>query len=118
MKRRKRKSDRLIETHSKVSYLPIAHRLDHAWARHLNGTRQIENIPLSELTPLDRNPRLHSKKQIRELASAMDTFSFTNPILVDAENHIIAGNGRFQAAQLRGMETVPCLRIENMTAAQ
>lgn len=78
----------------------------------------IKEIAVAELRPWTKNPRLHSKKQIRQLAHAIETFGFTNPVLVDAENNILAGHGRVAAAKSLRMDRVPCLRIENMTAAQ
>jgi DNA modification methylase len=78
----------------------------------------IDEIPLSNLKPWAKNPRQHSKKQIRQLARAIETFGFTNPVLVDADNNILAGHGRVAAAKVLRMDRVPCLRIENMTPAQ
>src|SRR5438270_394632 len=78
----------------------------------------INDVAVAELRPWTKNPRLHSRKQIRQLARAIETFGFTNPVLVDADNRILAGHGRIAAAKLLGMDCVPCLRIENMTAAQ
>ena len=56
---------------------------------------------------MERNARTHSKKQIRQIADSITTFGFTNPVLMDAENTILAGHGRVAAAKLLGMETVP-----------
>ena len=123
MRKRKKKSGHAIETFSKVSYLQASgdqldQAIGRARTRAANDGARIEHIPLGDLTPWTKNPRLHSKRQVRQLARAIETFGFTNPILVDAENHILAGHGRAAAAQLLGMDRVPCLRIENMTAAQ
>ena len=78
---------------------------------------KLETIPLTALKPHDRNPRTHTKKQIRQLADSIKRFGFTNPVLVDGENRIIAGHGRVEAARLIGMTTVPVLRLEHMTEA-
>jgi DNA modification methylase len=78
----------------------------------------IEQIAIDKLRPAPRNARTHSKKQIRQLARAIETFGFTNPVLVDADDQILAGHARVLAAGRVGMKQVPCLRIENMTAAQ
>src|SRR6056297_627077 len=78
----------------------------------------IEHLPLTRLRPWQRNARTHSKKQIRQIADSIETFGFTNPVLIDAENTILAGHGRVAAAKLLGMERVPCVRLEHMTPAQ
>ena len=70
------------------------------------------------LRPWARNARTHSKKQIRQIAESIRTFGFTNPVLIDEEKTILAGHGRVAAAQLLGLETVPCRLISSMSAAQ
>lgn len=80
--------------------------------------QSLEHIALAELRPWARNARTHSKKQVRQIADSIRAFGFTNPVLIDAQNSILAGHGRVAAARLLGMETVPCLRLEAMTAAQ
>jgi ParB-like chromosome segregation protein Spo0J len=42
-------------------------------------------------------------------------FGFTNPILVDRKNGIIAGHGRVDGAKLLGMEQVPTIRLEDLS---
>ena len=73
------------------------------------------HAPVS-LTPYPRNARTHSKKQIRQIADSISQFGFTNPILIDNHNMILAGHGRLEAAKLLGMDEVPCVRLEDMTA--
>jgi ParB-like chromosome segregation protein Spo0J len=53
---------------------------------------------LSELKPTARNARTHSRAQIEQIAAAMKEFGFTNPVLVDDEDRILAGHGRVAAA--------------------
>jgi DNA modification methylase len=81
-------------------------------------TSTIEYLPLESLRPWKRNARTHSKKQIRQIADSIETFGFTNPVLIDAENSILAGHGRVAAAKLLEMATVPCVRLEHMTPEQ
>jgi ParB-like chromosome segregation protein Spo0J len=78
----------------------------------------IEYLPLGSLSPYARNARTHSKKQIKQIADSIQQFGFTNPVLVDRENIILAGHGRLEAAKLLGMTEVPCVRLERMTQAQ
>lgn len=79
---------------------------------------EIELVPTEILQPYARNPRKHSRKQIRQIAHSIEEFGFTNPLLVDADNGVIAGHGRLEAAKLLGRPTVPILRIEHLTEAQ
>src|SRR5262245_28681498 len=78
----------------------------------------VEHSAIAALKPHDKNPRRHTKKQIRQIAASIETFGWTNPILVDAEDRIIAGHGRVEAAKLLKLERVPTIRIEDLTAAQ
>lgn len=78
----------------------------------------VEALPVSALKPYANNPRTHTKKQIRQIAQSIETFGWTNPILIDADDGVIAGHGRLAAAAQLGLETVPVIRIENMSAAQ
>lgn len=59
-----------------------------------------------------------SRKQAHQIADSIRTFGFTNPVLIDAGNTILAGHGRVVAAKQLGLKAVPCLRLEHMTAAQ
>lgn len=80
--------------------------------------RQIVRRDIGQLRPWARNARKHSKKQIRQIADSIETFGFTNPVLIDQEDTILAGHGRVEAAKLLGWATVPCLHVEHMSAAQ
>lgn len=78
----------------------------------------VEQVPVSSLKPYANNPRTHTKKQIRQIAESIKTFGWMNPVLVDANDRIIAGHGRVEAAKLLGIPTVPILRIEDLSEAQ
>ena len=79
---------------------------------------QIEYLSLGSLAPYARNARTHSKKQIQQIAVSITQFGFTNPVLVDRENIILAGHGRAAAAKLLELTEIPCVRLEHMTQAQ
>ncbi len=78
----------------------------------------VQHVPVTNLKPYPGNPRTHSKKQIRQIADSIETFGWTNPILVDEDNGVIAGHGRLEAAKLLGQNEVPVLRIDHMTDEQ
>lgn len=79
---------------------------------------RIETRPIADLVPHERNPRTHSKRQIKQIADSIRAFGFTNPILIDRDDTIIAGHGRVEAAKLVGIAQVPTIRLEDMTEAQ
>ncbi len=80
--------------------------------------QNIEMIAIGDLTPWATNARTHSKKQVRQIADSIETFGFTNPVLIDERRRILAGHGRVEAARLLGWSEVPCLRIEHMSEAE
>jgi len=80
--------------------------------------RQIKTAQVSNLRPYANNPRTHSPKQIAQIAESIKTFGFTNPILVDHENGVIAGHGRLEAAKKLGISDVPVICLEDMSKAQ
>ena len=78
----------------------------------------IEYKKTGELIPYINNSRTHSEKQVQQVAASIKEFGFTNPILIDEGNGIIAGHGRLQAAQMMGMDEVPTITLEGLTEAQ
>jgi ParB-like chromosome segregation protein Spo0J len=72
----------------------------------------------ADLTPYAKNSRTHSDTQIAQLVASLQEFGFTNPILLDGANGIIAGHGRLKAAQQLGYETVPTIELGNMSDEQ
>jgi DNA modification methylase len=79
---------------------------------------QIEYLSLGSLAPYAKNARTHSKKQVKQIAESITQFGFTNPVLIDRENTILAGHGRVAAAKLLELTEIPCVRLEHMTKAQ
>jgi len=74
--------------------------------------------PLGSLRAHPGNARTHSKHQIRQIAESIRVFGFTNPVMIDLDNRIIAGHGRVAAAKLLGMEQIPTLRLEGLSPDQ
>ena len=81
----------------------------------LTASDQIEYISPSKLKPYRLNARQHTKKQLEQLAEAMNRFGFTAPVLIDDDNNILAGHARVGAAKLLKMRTVPCRRLLNLS---
>src|ERR1041384_2915843 len=78
----------------------------------------VEYRPVDRLIPYARNSRTHSAAQVAEIAASIREFGWTNPILVDGSNGIIAGHGRLLAARKLGMTLVPVIELAGMTEAQ
>jgi DNA modification methylase len=78
----------------------------------------VEAMGITRLRPYPGNARVHSKKQIRQIANSIQRFGFTNPVLIGDDDEIIAGHGRVEAAKLLGMKSVPTLRLSHLDAAQ
>jgi DNA modification methylase len=74
--------------------------------------------PISDLKNNPRNARTHTKYQVRQIANSITEFGFTNPVLLDHNNTIIAGHGRVAAAKLLGMSSAPTIRLENLSPDQ
>tara|TARA_R110000822_G_scaffold203133_1_gene340051 strand:- start:1121 stop:2383 length:1263 start_codon:yes stop_codon:yes gene_type:complete len=75
-------------------------------------------VSTNDLFPYANNARTHSAAQLAQVAASIKEFGFTNPILIDENNVIIAGHGRLEAAKLLGMETVPVRVLDNLTNDQ
>jgi DNA modification methylase len=73
---------------------------------------------IEELKPDPANPRLHSKKQIRQIADSIKTFGFNVPVLVDADLNVKAGHGRLLACRELGWTELPTLCLDHLTPAQ
>lgn len=78
----------------------------------------IEDHPIAQLVPFSNNARTHSKHQTRQIADSIRAFGFTNPVLIDERNTIVAGHGRVAAAKLLGFDSVPTIRIDHLTQDQ
>ena len=73
---------------------------------------------VDELIPYARNAKQHSESQVAQIAASIKEFGFTNPILTDADNGIIAGHGRLMAAQKLGLDKVPTIELAHLSETQ
>src|SRR4051794_19425156 len=78
----------------------------------------VEMWPINRLIPYALNARQHSDKQIDQIAASMREFGFTNPILVDNRDGIIAGHARLAAARKLGLAEVPVIVLDHLTELQ
>lgn len=79
---------------------------------------KIETRLVADLIPYASNSRTHSDAQVAQIAASIREFGWTNPILIDGENTIIAGHGRLLAARKLGMEDVPAIILDHLSKAQ
>ena len=73
---------------------------------------------VTELIPYVNNSRTHSDEQVAQIAASIKEFGWTNPILVDGQNGIIAGHGRLLAARKLGHKEVPTIELSELTETQ
>ena len=81
-------------------------------------TLTIQNWRTVALIPYARNSRTHSQEQIEQIANSIREFGFTNPILVDTQDGILAGHARLLAARQVGLSQVPVIVLDHLTETQ
>lgn len=79
---------------------------------------KITQKKVESLIPYINNSRTHSDEQVAQIAASIKEFGWTNPILVDGDNSIIAGHGRLMAARKLGYKEVPTIELADLTETQ
>ena len=79
---------------------------------------KIEQRKVESLIPYVNNSRKHSDEQVAQIAASIKEFGWTNPILVDGDNGIIAGHGRLMAARKLDMDKVPVIELAHLSDNQ
>jgi DNA modification methylase len=80
--------------------------------------QQLLFVAIGDLIPDPHNPRKHGRAQISAIARSIEVFGFNAPILVDKNNKIVAGHGRYEAAMLLGIDKVPVILLDHLTPNQ
>ena len=75
-------------------------------------------VQVSEIIPYPRNAREHSTSQISQIVASIREFGFTNPLLLDEQNTLIAGHGRLAAAQQLSLPELPAIVLDGLSDAQ
>ena len=78
----------------------------------------VTKININQIKPYKNNPKLHNKKQVSQIVNSIKEFGFVNPILIDEDGEIIAGHGRYMAAQAMNMTNVPAIVLSHLSDAQ
>ena len=73
---------------------------------------EVVQRPISSIEPYGKNAKKHPEKQVQKIADSIREFGFNQAIVVDKDNVIIVGHGRYLAAHLLGMEMVPVLQMD------
>src|SRR5580692_7663661 len=79
---------------------------------------EVTYLRTASLKPDPRNPRVHSDKQVRQIAQSIESFGFNVPLLIDDRQKVIAGHGRLLAARRLGWDAVPTIRLSHLSESQ
>ena len=79
---------------------------------------KIEYVPITDIKPYAGNAKLHPQEQIDQIKTSIKLMGFDDPIAIWKNGEIIEGHGRYLAAQQLGIETVPIIRLDNLTDEQ
>lgn len=83
--------------------------------------KSIENIVyknITELKPYKKNAKKHPKEQVEQIANSIKEFGFTQPVLIDKHNSVVAGHGRILGAKKAGLKEVPTVCLDELTEEQ
>ena len=78
---------------------------------------EIQEFGIDEIKPYEKNPR-KNEDSVKFVANSIKEFGFNVPIVIDADNVIVAGHTRWKAAKQLGLEKVPCIKKDDLTPAQ
>lgn len=75
-------------------------------------------MEIVKIKPYHKNAKKHPEKQIQQIAESIKAFGFNQPIVIDKNNEIVVGHGRYEAAKLLGLTDVPVIRADQLTEEQ
>ena len=87
------------------------------------GKKGIENIKVTyrkirELKPYKKNAKKHPREQVERIANSIKEFGFTQPVIIDKNNCVVAGHGRILGAKKAGLKEVPTICLDDLTEEQ
>ena len=88
------------------------------WIMTLLANTKVERVATKKLKTNAKNAKRHPQEQVKLIAKNMRIFGFTNPLLIDQHNNIIAGHARYSAALQLGLPEVPTIRLSHLTAME
>jgi DNA modification methylase len=104
----------------KSRFIEVAIMIEHPQSLRSTPDAKIalHYMPTAALKPDAKNARRHSRQHVQQLAASIELFGFAVPILVDADDQVIAGHGRLLAANYLGLPEIPVVRLAHLTPAQ
>ena len=79
---------------------------------------QIVYKKIGDLKPYKKNAKKHPKEQVERIANSIKEFGFTQPVIIDKDNCVVAGHGRILGAKKAGLKTIPTVKLESLTEEQ
>ena len=73
---------------------------------------------VEDLIPYVNNQKLHPEQQVLKISNSIKEFGFIQPLVIDKDNIIVIGHGRYEGAKLLDMDKVPCIAVDNLNEAQ
>jgi site-specific DNA-methyltransferase (adenine-specific) len=73
---------------------------------------------IKDLKPYKKNAKKHNKEQVEQIANSIKEFGFTQPVIIDKNNCVVAGHGRILGAKKAGLKQVPTVTLEELTEEQ
>src|SRR5262245_4703216 len=86
--------------------------------RRASEIRPIAAVAIGQIRPHPRNPRTHSRKQVRQIADSIQAVGFASPVLLDEHGVLLAGHGRLEAAKLLGLKAIPAIVVDGLSEAR
>lgn len=84
----------------------------------MNDEIKIEYLTVGSLKPYEKNAKKHPTEQVEHIANSIREFGFRQPLVIDKDNVLVIGHGRLLAAKKLGLDTVPCVRADDLTEEQ
>lgn len=73
---------------------------------------------IKELKPYKKNAKKHNKEQVEQIANSIKEFGFTQPVIIDKHDCVVAGHGRILGAKKAGLKQVPTVCLDELTEEQ
>lgn len=83
-----------------------------------NKELNITYRPIKELKPYKKNAKKHNKEQVEQIANSIKEFGFTQPVIIDKHDCVVAGHGRILGAKKAGLKQVPTVCLDELTEEQ
>ena len=83
-----------------------------------NKELNIKYRPIKELKPYKKNAKKHNKEQVEQIANSIKEFGFTQPVIIDKHDCVVAGHGRILGAKKAGLKQVPTVCLDELTEEQ